>query len=108
MDERKSLKLVQMYFGSSMFQAMRTAALVLYLLKHHRGPLDILKASVDIGGDVDSVAVLALRLRGLSPLDYINHMILHDMIYYIALYFINHIWSTYIYIICLYQFHIML
>lgn len=80
-------------------EAMRTSALVLYLLKHHRGPLDILRmdfddlepvkpfprfdrshnfwshgklqsnfavpawkqemarASVDIGGDVDSIAV---------------------------------------------------
>lgn len=47
---------------------MRTAALVLYLLKHHQGPLDILRASVDIGGDVDSVAVLALRRKAYAKL----------------------------------------
>ena len=75
-------------------KAMRTSALVLYLLKHHQGPLDILRqervwhgllnlsiasgawpvncmrrlsnqnnrvrASVDIGGDVDSIAVAGL------------------------------------------------
>jgi len=44
--------------------AMRTAAVVLYLLKHHRGPLDILRASVDIGGDVDSIAALCLGVVG--------------------------------------------
>mmetsp|Transcript_18732 Transcript_18732/g.32808 ORF Transcript_18732/g.32808 Transcript_18732/m.32808 type:complete len:90 (+) Transcript_18732:1-270(+) len=43
---------------------MRTAAVVLYLLKHHRGPLDILRASVDIGGDVDSIAALCLGVVG--------------------------------------------
>ncbi|CAJ1373170.1 unnamed protein product [Effrenium voratum] len=44
--------------------AMRTSCLVLYLLKHHRGPLDILRASVDIGGDVDSIAALCLGVVG--------------------------------------------
>jgi len=44
--------------------AMRTSALVLYLLKHHQGPLDILRASVDIGGDVDSIAALCLGVVG--------------------------------------------
>lgn len=44
--------------------AMRTSGLVLYLLKHHRGPLDILRASVDIGGDVDSIAALCLGVVG--------------------------------------------
>eukprot|EP00928_Gymnodinium_smaydae_P004138 TRINITY_DN11438_c0_g3_i2.p1 TRINITY_DN11438_c0_g3~~TRINITY_DN11438_c0_g3_i2.p1 ORF type:complete len:415 (+),score=72.67 TRINITY_DN11438_c0_g3_i2:61-1245(+) len=44
--------------------AMRTAGVVLYLVKHHRGPVDILRASIDIGGDVDSVAALCLGLLG--------------------------------------------
>ncbi|CAE8623746.1 unnamed protein product, partial [Polarella glacialis] len=44
--------------------AMRTASLMLYLLKHHQGPLDILRASVDIGGDVDSIAALCLGIVG--------------------------------------------
>jgi len=44
--------------------AMRTAGVVLYILKWHRGPLDALQASVDVGGDVDSVAALALGIVG--------------------------------------------
>ena len=44
--------------------AMRTAGVVLYLLSHQRGPLDVLRASVDLGGDVDSVAALCLGLVG--------------------------------------------
>jgi len=44
--------------------AMRTSSLVLYLLKHHRGPLDILRAAVDVGGDVDSAAALCLGVVG--------------------------------------------
>ena len=44
--------------------AMRTAGVVLYLLTHQRGPLDVLRASVDLGGDVDSVAALCLGLVG--------------------------------------------
>ena len=43
---------------------MRTAGVVLYLLTHQRGPLDVLRASVDLGGDVDSVAALCLGLVG--------------------------------------------
>eukprot|EP00310_Coccolithus_braarudii_P017149 CAMPEP_0183337342 /NCGR_PEP_ID=MMETSP0164_2-20130417/5015_1 /TAXON_ID=221442 /ORGANISM="Coccolithus pelagicus ssp braarudi, Strain PLY182g" /LENGTH=400 /DNA_ID=CAMNT_0025507013 /DNA_START=93 /DNA_END=1295 /DNA_ORIENTATION=+ len=42
--------------------AMRTAGAVLYLCKFQRGPLDVLKASVDLGGHVDSVAALCLGL----------------------------------------------
>jgi ADP-ribosylglycohydrolase len=33
---------------------------VLYLLRFHRGPRDVLLSSVHVGGDVDSVAALAL------------------------------------------------
>lgn len=44
--------------------AMRTAAVVLYLLKFHRGPLDVLLASIDVGGDVDSIAALCLGVVG--------------------------------------------
>eukprot|EP00929_Paragymnodinium_shiwhaense_P076050 TRINITY_DN3900_c0_g1_i1.p1 TRINITY_DN3900_c0_g1~~TRINITY_DN3900_c0_g1_i1.p1 ORF type:complete len:384 (+),score=112.78 TRINITY_DN3900_c0_g1_i1:95-1246(+) len=44
--------------------AMRTAGVVLYILKWQRGPLDALKASVDVGGDVDSVAALVLGVIG--------------------------------------------
>ena len=40
--------------------SMRTAGVVLYILQHERGPLDALKASIDMGGDVDSVAALVL------------------------------------------------
>eukprot|EP00435_Cladocopium_sp_Y103_P034285 s1863_g8.t2 len=40
--------------------AMRTAGVVLYLLRFHRGPRDVLLSSVHLGGDVDSVAALAL------------------------------------------------
>mmetsp|Transcript_40514 Transcript_40514/g.94127 ORF Transcript_40514/g.94127 Transcript_40514/m.94127 type:complete len:95 (-) Transcript_40514:45-329(-) len=41
---------------------MRTAGVVLYLLKFHRGPRDVLLASVDCGGDVDSVAALCTAI----------------------------------------------
>lgn len=44
--------------------AMRTAAVMLYVLKWHQGPLDALAASVDIGGDVDSTAALVLGIVG--------------------------------------------
>ena len=40
--------------------AMRTLACVLYILKYQAGPLDALTASIDLGGDVDSVAALVL------------------------------------------------
>ena len=40
--------------------AMRTLACVLYILKYQTGPLDALTASIDLGGDVDSVAALVL------------------------------------------------
>jgi len=45
---------------------MRTVGVVLYLLRWHRGPLDVLKASIDMGGDVDSVAALCLGILGAS------------------------------------------
>lgn len=44
--------------------SMRTAGAVLYLLSHHRGALDVLRASVDLGGDVDSIAALCLGMVG--------------------------------------------
>eukprot|EP00966_Prymnesium_polylepis_P114308 2641407-Prymnesium_polylepis.1 len=46
--------------------SMRTAAAVLYLCKHHRGPLDVLTASIDLGGDVDSIAALCLGIVAAS------------------------------------------
>lgn len=42
--------------------AMRTAGVVLYLMKFHNGPRDVLMASVDFGGDVDSIAALTLAM----------------------------------------------
>jgi len=44
--------------------SMRTAALVLYILKWYRDPLDALVAAVDVGGDVDSTAALVLGIIG--------------------------------------------
>eukprot|EP01062_Namystynia_karyoxenos_P038680 TRINITY_DN28098_c0_g1_i1.p1 TRINITY_DN28098_c0_g1~~TRINITY_DN28098_c0_g1_i1.p1 ORF type:complete len:417 (+),score=89.40 TRINITY_DN28098_c0_g1_i1:70-1251(+) len=44
--------------------AVRTVAVVLYLLKWQRGPAELLQAAVDIGGDVDSVAALCLGVLG--------------------------------------------
>ena len=44
--------------------AMRTAAVVLYVVRWHDGPRDALRASIDLGGDVDSIAALALGLVG--------------------------------------------
>eukprot|EP00929_Paragymnodinium_shiwhaense_P104630 TRINITY_DN6920_c0_g1_i1.p1 TRINITY_DN6920_c0_g1~~TRINITY_DN6920_c0_g1_i1.p1 ORF type:complete len:393 (-),score=70.42 TRINITY_DN6920_c0_g1_i1:197-1375(-) len=44
--------------------ALRTAGAVLYLLKFHRGPFDVLMASVDLGGDVDSIAALCTAIVG--------------------------------------------
>jgi len=44
--------------------AMRTAAVVLYILKWQSGPIDALTAAVDIGGDVDSSAALVLGVVG--------------------------------------------
>ena len=44
--------------------AMRTAGAVLYLCQWASGPLDVLTASIDLGGDVDSVASLCLGLVG--------------------------------------------
>jgi ADP-ribosylglycohydrolase len=44
--------------------SMRTVGAVLYLVKHHRGPLDVLTASIDLGGDVDSIAALTVGLVG--------------------------------------------
>lgn len=35
---------------------------MLYLLRFHRGPRDVLLSSVHMGGDVDSVAALALAV----------------------------------------------
>lgn len=42
--------------------AMRTAGAVLYLCKFERGPLDVLTAAIDLGGDVDSIAALCLGM----------------------------------------------
>jgi len=51
--------------------AMRTAGVVLYLLRFHRGPRDVLLTSVHIGGDVDSVAALCLAVvAGLEGLQF--------------------------------------
>ena len=47
--------------------SMRTAGAVLYLCKWQRGPLDALTASVDLGGDVDSVAALCLGIVAAGP-----------------------------------------
>lgn len=44
--------------------SMRTVAVVLYLVRFHRGPRDVLQRSIDIGGDVDSLAALTLGLVG--------------------------------------------
>lgn len=44
--------------------AMRTAGAVLYLVQHCTTPVDLLMGSVDIGGDVDSIAALSLGLLG--------------------------------------------
>lgn len=44
--------------------AMRTAAVVLYVVKWQRTPLDALAASIDVGGDVDSTAALVLGIVG--------------------------------------------
>jgi len=46
--------------------AMHTAGCVLYLIKWTRGSFDLLRASVSIGGDVDSVASIGLGLLGLA------------------------------------------
>ena len=44
--------------------SMRTLGCVLYILKHQTGPLDALTASIDLGGDVDSVRS---RLESAAP-----------------------------------------
>ncbi|CAE7244474.1 frmA [Symbiodinium natans] len=44
--------------------AMRTAGVVLYILRFHRGPRDALLTSLYIGGDVDSIAALCLGIVG--------------------------------------------
>ena len=48
--------------------AVRTMGSVVYVLKWNRGPLDALRAAIDLGGDVDSVASLCLGVvAGVSP-----------------------------------------
>ncbi|KAL1521704.1 hypothetical protein AB1Y20_021359 [Prymnesium parvum] len=42
--------------------AMRTAGVVLYLCKFQRGPIDVLTAAIDMGGDIDAVAMLCLGI----------------------------------------------
>eukprot|EP00038_Savillea_parva_P014740 m.217170 g.217170 ORF g.217170 m.217170 type:complete len:406 (+) comp28963_c0_seq1:164-1381(+) len=49
--------------------AMRTAGVVMYLVRYHRGPADVLQAAVDIGGDVDSIAALCLGMVLAGPCD---------------------------------------
>ena len=44
--------------------SMRTAAVVCYILKFHRGLQGALLTSVDVGGDVDSVAALTAGIIG--------------------------------------------
>ena len=44
--------------------AMRTAGVVLYILRFQRGPRDALLTSLYIGGDVDSIAALCLGVVG--------------------------------------------
>jgi len=44
--------------------AMRTAGCVLYILKHVSSAMEALKASIHIGGDVDSLAALTVGLAG--------------------------------------------
>jgi len=44
--------------------AMHTALCVLYLLKYYKSPMDILKASIRIGGDVDSLASICVGIIG--------------------------------------------
>lgn len=44
--------------------AMRCAAAALYIVKHHRGPLDALRSAVDLGGAVGVVAAIVMGLVG--------------------------------------------
>lgn len=44
--------------------SMHTIVCVLYLLKYHRTPFDTLKACIQIGGDVDSLASICLGIVG--------------------------------------------
>jgi hypothetical protein len=44
--------------------SMHTIICVLYILKYHRNPLDTLKACIQMGGDVDSLASIALGIIG--------------------------------------------
>jgi len=44
--------------------SMRTAGIVLYILKHYKTPFDALKVSMWVGGDVDSLGSIVLGIVG--------------------------------------------
>ena len=43
---------------------MRTAGTVLYIVKHAKNANDALRLSIDMGGDIDSLAAIAVGLVG--------------------------------------------